>query len=167
MYTNDITNFLIATIETLALKKKTPQFLLAVRFDASVYAKDTVIALPTRYVRVLIDARSNYKGIWIAQHPEWKGIHTLQDEDWKFQSYHDSCWRTDGMRWIFKTWCETREALASALTIQKREVPTAELNANVSITPDSTFFAEVSFEKVQNPESTHQDYNVKDFKLVN
>jgi len=127
------------------------QFMLSFEFRA----RKGNTELPIRYINLLVDTRSNYIGIWIDD--SGKTIFELSGEDFKFQSCHDSCWRTDGMRWIFKNYIDMRDKL---MTLEKG-LSTAEANQAVSMSPYWLFKREVSFET----ERVDFGVKVKNFKL--
>ena len=127
----------------------TRQFALSVDFRGDYYRDDNEVSVPTRFATVLVDGRSNYVGIWGRISDKPKMLAELTGDDFKFYSCHDSCWRSDGMRWIFKTFCEMRDALDEEIKANMPGVKlnVYELNSRISVRPALCFFRPVSFEK--------------------
>lgn len=61
----------------------------------------------TRYFHLLFLRPTNYTKVWAHT-----GTHHMPEpEQWQMTSYHDSCWRTDGLRVLFQGWAEMRDEI--------------------------------------------------------
>lgn len=125
------------------IKENQTQFMLEFRFKAGQVGIINYDISP-REVLVLVDARSNYTGIWVCQSNKSKW--DLVGSDFKFYSCHDSCWRSDGMRWIFQNFIEMRDELRFKITQEGRKYNLAEVNAAVTMFPGVFFQQGASFE---------------------
>ena len=130
------------------------QFMLEFRFDCHTV---NGIKLPPRLVYMLVDARSNYIGIWTTR--EWKRKWDLTKDDFVFESCHDSCWRTDGMRWIFKNYIEMRDEVLKLLENSGEKIDLYEVNAAITFSPSVFFKTRVEFE-------TKGRTEIKEFKII-
>lgn len=147
-------------------EKKINQFILSIDFHASFFTNEKEYEVNPRVSYVLVDARSNYIGIWVCTREFWVGkdidVYSIKPEEWEFMSRHDSCWRSDGMRWIFGNWCAMRDNLIGLLPKSLKKTNIHEINGCVSVKPAMCFFREVSFEV-----GVFKDYGyvVKDLKF--
>lgn len=93
---------------------------------------------------LLVDVSSNYIGVWICKGE--KLLYELTGEDFVNLSNHDSCWRSDGMRWIFDIYIEMRDQLMQ----DEPQISVEEANNSVKFGPALFFRHAVSFEKERN-----------------
>ena len=142
-----IEDFICQTVELLKTHGTT-KFALSLNFRGSIYAEDGSVEIPSKFAHVLFDASR----------------HSIQDNEWKFYSHHDSCWRSDGMRWIFETYIAMRDDLAAKV---KRKMPgyftnVYEINSRITCNPTMTWFHKVEFE------STHKnfEYSISNVKVL-
>ncbi len=105
----EVTNFINALVDTI--KEHEKQFMLTFTFQADSINE---ISIPRRNIRLLVDARSRYIGIWIDDSNSHSTLE-VKSEDFKYQCNHDSCWRTDGMQWVFKNYMEMLHEFLKAL----------------------------------------------------
>jgi hypothetical protein len=160
-----LTNF-ISTLQDKGQK----QFLLNISFRGSYYTDGENYQVNPRDVFVLVDARTTYIGIWIYEQELWtkkpiKNLCELKSEDFVFQSRHDSCWRSDGMSWIFKNYIGVRDQLVELLKSKNVKVKSIhDINKDVCISPGLSFYHDVSFE-INNTQEFRP--GVTNFKIVN
>lgn len=148
--------FFVTNIVEILQKSGEKQFMLEFRFDCS---SIDGIKVKERLVYMLVDARSNYIGIWTTKN-KWKTKWDLRADDFQFQSCHDSCWRSDGMQWIFKNYIEMRDELYKKLEEQGGDpVNLYQVNAAISFSPSLWFKNIVEFE-------TKGRTEIVDFKVV-
>lgn len=83
-------------------------------------------------IEVLVDASSRYIGIWIRENRNG-----LENNPWILYSYHDSCWRTDGLRWVFDYWLKLRNYMTALF------IPIGDANNSIKIEPGIVFFTEI------------------------
>lgn len=164
MTTTKFEPLLISCIETL-VKAGKKQFILGFQFQSFICTDKKNLFVPERTAYVLVDARTNYKAIWSFVEPGYKSPHEIKAEEWKFQSCHDSCWREDGLHWIFDTWCDMRDQLIALIKAENHTMNIYEVSHCTTVKPNSNFFQEVSFEKEQDPTCKHQKYQVKNLEI--
>ena len=131
--------------------KGVKQFMFSVDFGASFFKGDDEYNANPLTTYVLVDACSNYIGVWVSTQEYWIGKdvspYAVKLEDWKNLSYHDSCWRSDGMRWMHENFIRIRDNLTSKMPEKLRKsIPIGNVNSCVRINPGIMFFREVSFE---------------------
>ena len=148
MQESSITSFLTSFISAL-IGQGTKQFTLNVVFRGEIYRGGEGVNVPARFATILVDGRSNYVGVWTRISTEPKSSFALEPSDFTFQSCHDSCWRSDGMRWVFQNFCEMRDELSAAV---QRDIPAVrvglhELNDAITLRPDIVFFRAATFER--------------------
>lgn len=161
---SELEPFLIVFIETLIEQGK-KQFALSLTFEATLYTDGEILEAPYRTAHLLVDARTNYKGIWACITPGFKTLQEVKDEEWEFHSYHDSCWRDDGLHWAFQLWLEMRDELGKLAKEAKVPADTAQLSRRTTAKPMMAFFHEVTFEKEQDPTPNKRGYVVKGFAV--
>lgn len=163
----ETTQFLTAFIQTFIRQTEYKQFMLSLSLRGALYQDDCTIQATEQFINVLVSAKTNYVGIWIHKSADWIPLHELTNDNWEFQSYHDSCWRTDGMNWMFNTFLEVRADLVTQIKAKSKVVSVEKLNSCIEYSPNSTFFTPVSFDKEQVQTETFRGYKVTNFKLEN
>jgi len=139
---NNTDTLINAFIETL-IEREVKQMCLSFKMSCNYYGKEDFSK--TRFIKVLVDARRRYIGIYINVSDKAKRVTEIKD--WTNTSYHDSCWRTDGMRWIFQNFIEMRNELGDFLDGEKIQMDINEVNDKVELNPDVFyFFEEIEFE---------------------
>lgn len=158
-----IEDFICQTVELLKTHGTT-KFALSLNFRGSIYAEDGSVEIPSKFAHVLFDASRHSIGVWACVTTDKFRVHDVQDNEWKFYSHHDSCWRSDGMRWIFETYIAMRDDLAAKV---KRKMPgyftnVYEINSRITCNPTMTWFHKVEFE------STHKnfEYSISNVKVL-
>lgn len=65
-------------------------------------------------VQTLISLSSNYKSVWskVSNRPS---LSVPNIGGWEFRARHDSCWRSDGLRFLFDLWIAKRDSLLSEI----------------------------------------------------
>ena len=112
----------------------------------------TNLSLPdvTRFYSVInfaFDVSSSYIAVYFAE--SQAGFNDLSKMDWKFQSRHDSCWRSDGLEQITNYYFKAREHLFNELRALDLSASVDEINASIEITPHFNFFVPVKFDQNQ------------------
>ncbi len=59
-----------------------------------------------RYFFVMFHRSSNYTKVLISTTDDVRGLSYKDKLEFDMISYHDCCWRSDGMKWIFQHWCD-------------------------------------------------------------
>jgi len=107
--------------------------LIRLRIDASDfgYAEDgnTLVREPQnirRHLNFIFVRSSNYTRVFLFEPDEKDGFVAIVGKEnlWEQQSYHDSCWRSDGMRRITDVYFETCEPICKARECAPKDVHT-------------------------------------------
>ena len=154
-------SFITDFIEVLDNQGK-KKFMLSFKFRGNLFKDNKQYHLTPRVIHLLIDATSNYKGVWIASKPFPNTIWEITDSDWKMTCYHDSCWGSDGMRWIFQNFHEMREELREM--VNDPAISIYEINDAISFSPDLTFYRDVKFDKKRQEDA--YTFAIENFMIV-
>jgi hypothetical protein len=115
------------------------QFILSFKFHAE-YNDGNLFFYEEKQIEALVDASNRYIAIWTREMPKENKNNIWEDSPWTFYSYHDSCWRTDGLKWVFGYWFELRQKMTGV------GIGIEDANNSIIIEPMSFFFREVNVE---------------------
>ena len=121
-----------------------PQIVVSLRVSTNLSLPDI-----TQFYSVInfaFDVSSNYIAVYFAESSQ-AGFNDLSKMDWKFQSRHDSCWRSDGLEQITNYYFKAREHLFNELRALDLSASVDEINASIEITPHFNFFVPVKFDQ--------------------
>ncbi len=123
-------NWLKAFIESHRGKK----FILSLRF-ASEYNDGNLYFYEKKQIEVLVDASSRYIAIWTRGIPKENENNIWEDSPWTLHSY-DSCWKADGLKWVFDYWLELRQKMTG--------IGIEDVDNSIKIEPMSFSFREIN-----------------------
>lgn len=118
-----------------------------------------------KQVLILFHRPSNYTKVLFKDVTDMRTHEFLQTKEpihMEQKSDHDSCWRSDGMRWIFKTFCEAWEYF-DQFGIEGRDI---DPSFHYSIFNGSPAYYFIEFEKQDKSNYYCFDYMVKIGKKI-
>ena len=122
MYIWDISNYLCSIIESI-LPVHSGERSIVFSLEAG-YSRfeDSNCLEDYQEFQILVNRKQNYTGVFLR----------IAKDDWKYYSYHDSCWRSDGVQKIVsEIWFNYRQLLLD----QRPNVNVHEINSQVYIRP--------------------------------
>lgn len=84
---------------------------IRLRIDGHQHIPDDEMDEETRWVHLIFERPSTYTKVFSFVSERHVSSPELRPEDFDMQSDHDSCWRSDGLRVIDKTWFAIRDIL--------------------------------------------------------
>jgi len=141
------------------------KFALSVVFRGEIGTEDDYVEIDSRTAHVLFDCSEGYVGVWTCISTDKMLLEDVKETDWVFRAYHDSCWRSDGMKWVFDTYISMRDELAEVLNqfMPDYKPSIHELNGHIKCGPALNWYHKVDFANIPTKD---QGNIIKEFRIL-